>query len=42
MDSSDVFSEFFGCKVYKDVLGAFSRFLRLTRKLFAMKFRYIC
>ena len=26
---------------YKEVLGTFSRFLRLTTKLFAMKFRYI-
>jgi len=41
IESSNVFWEFSGCKVYKEVLGAFSRFLRLTTKLFAMKFRYI-
>jgi len=39
--SSDVFWEFSDCKVYKEVLGAFSWFLRLPTKLFAMKFRYI-
>jgi len=41
IESSDVFWEFSGCKVCKEVLGAFSRSLRLTTKLFAMKFWYI-
>ena len=39
--SSDAFWEFSACKVYKEVLGAFSRFLHLKSKLFAMKFRCI-
>ena len=41
IESSDLFWEFSVCKVYKEVLGAFSHFLRLTTKLFAMKFRYV-
>jgi len=41
IESSDAFWEFSACKVYKEVLGAFSRFLRLKTKLFAMKFRCI-
>jgi len=39
--SSDAFWEFSTCKVYKEVLGAFSRCLSLKSKLFAMKFRCI-
>ena len=39
--SIDVFWEFSSYKVYKEVLGAFSRFVHLKTKLFAMKFRCI-
>ena len=37
-ENSDAFWEFSACKVYEEVLGAFSWFLRLKSKLFAMKF----
>jgi len=40
-ESSDAFWEFSTRKVYKEVLGPFSLFLRLKLKLFAMKFRCI-
>jgi len=39
--SSDAFWKFSACKIYNDVLGAVSQFLRLKAKLFAMKFRCI-
>jgi len=41
IESSDAFLEFSACKVYKEILDTFSRFLRLKTKLFGMKFRCI-
>jgi len=41
IECSDAFWEFSAFKVHKEVLGAFSQFLRLKTKLFAMKFRCI-
>jgi len=40
-ESSDAIWEFSACKVYEEVLGALTRFLRLRTKLFAMKFMCI-
>ena len=41
IESSDAFWKFSACKVCKEDLGAVSQFLRLTTKLFAVKFRCI-
>ena len=41
IESSDAIWEFSACEVHKKDLGAFTRFLHLKTKLFAMKFRCV-